>query len=146
MIRIEILAAGRMKPGPHLELWKEYAGRMAWPLSLTEIDARSQAGEWKKLQEKIDPRAFLFVMDERGKSLRSMDFAARLDRLSAEGASTAQFLIGGADGLSDEIRKKAGMLLSLGPQTWPHMLARVMLAEQIYRAQQILAGHPYHRE
>lgn len=146
MIRIEILAVGKMRAGPMADLWQDYAGRMTWPFGVTEVEGRSPAEELKKLRDKIDPRAFLFVMDERGKSLRSLDFASRLDKLAAEGAGHIQFVIGGADGLNDEIRKKAGALLSLGPQTWPHMLVRVMLAEQIYRAQQILAGHPYHRE
>jgi 23S rRNA (pseudouridine1915-N3)-methyltransferase len=86
-------------------------------------------------------------MDERGKSLTSPAFAAKLQELSSTGQADLQFLIGGADGLNDAIRKRPNsFLMSFGAQTWPHQMVRVMLAEQIYRAQQILLGHPYHRE
>jgi 23S rRNA (pseudouridine1915-N3)-methyltransferase len=85
-------------------------------------------------------------MDERGKSLPSLKFADKIRDLQNQGRSHIQFIIGGADGLGDDIRKRADLLLSFGAQTWPHMLARVMLLEQIYRCQQILSGHPYHRE
>ena len=146
MLRIEIIAAGRMKNGPHRTLWDEYAKQMTpWTLKLTEIEGQNTADEHKKLAAKIDPSAFLFVLDEKGKSLASKNFATKLDGLATE-ARPVQFIIGGADGLPQIIRDKAGFLLSFGIQTWPHMMVRVMLAEQIYRAKQILAGHPYHRE
>ena len=85
-------------------------------------------------------------MDERGTSLSSRDFAAKIDGFQNNSFGTVQFIIGGADGLSDDIRKKAHFMMSFGKQTWPHMLARAMLAEQLYRATSILANHPYHRE
>jgi 23S rRNA (pseudouridine1915-N3)-methyltransferase len=146
MFRIDIIAAGRMRAGPLASLYNEYKTRMVWPVNLIEVEGRNAAEEHEKLAAKIDPRAYVFILDEKGRSLRSQDFAAKLDKLGAEGRNHIQFVIGGADGLSDEMRKKADFLLSFGGQTWPHMLVRVMLMEQIYRARQIIAGHPYHRE
>jgi 23S rRNA (pseudouridine1915-N3)-methyltransferase len=85
------------------------------------------------------------ALDGHGTALGSEGFAARLAAWRDGGAGDLAFLIGGADGLSEAVRKRAQMVLSLGPMTWPHFLARGMLLEQLYRAQQILAGHPYHR-
>src|SRR5690606_18149242 len=90
------------------------------------------------------PGALIVALDERGRALDSAGFAAQLARWRDAGRDLA-FLIGGADGLDDEVRAKAGFLLSLGPMTWPHQLARVLLAEQLWRAYSILSGHPYHR-
>jgi len=147
MLRIDVIASGKMRNTPFATLWNDYAARMApWNVNIIEIEGKNQAEEHLKLAAKLDPRAHIFVLDEKGKSLRSMDFASRLDKLAAGGENHIQFVIGGADGLSDELRKKANFLLSFGVQTWPHMMVRVMLLEQLYRARQILAGHPYHRE
>jgi 23S rRNA (pseudouridine1915-N3)-methyltransferase len=146
MLRIDIIAVGRMRASPVSELWNEYRKRLKWPVTLVEIDGKNTADEHAKLHEKIDHGSFLFALDEKGKSLPSVDFASRLDKLAGEGRNHVQFLIGGADGLNESLRKKAGFLLSFGSQTWPHMLVRAMLIEQIYRAQQIIGGHPYHRE
>ncbi len=146
MRRIDIIAAGKMRAGPVSDLWSEYRKRLKWPVNLIEIEGRNAAEEQRKLAEKIEPGAFLFALDEKGKSLRSADFATRLEKLAVEGQSHIQFLVGGADGLNESLRNKAGYLLSFGSQTWPHMLVRVMLMEQLYRARQIIDGHPYHRE
>jgi 23S rRNA (pseudouridine1915-N3)-methyltransferase len=146
MLRINIIAAGKMRAGPLDSLWGDYKKRLQWPVTLIEIEGRNAAEEQQKLEDKIIAGAYLFALDEKGKNLRSTEFAVRLDKLAAEGRNHVQFIIGGADGLSDGLRKKSDFLLSFGTQTWPHMLARVMLMEQIYRAQQIIAGHPYHRE
>lgn len=146
MIHIEIIAVGKMRDSALLSLWDDYRKRLRWPCTLYEIEARKTGEEEKKILEKINPRAFVFVMDEHGQSLPSLAFAKKLEDTAAGGISPIQFVIGGADGLSEIIREKADFLLSFGAQTWPHMLIRIMLAEQIYRAQQILAGHPYHRE
>jgi 23S rRNA (pseudouridine1915-N3)-methyltransferase len=85
------------------------------------------------------------ALDERGAALSSAAFAERLGTWRDGGIPDLAFLIGGADGLADTVRQRAGLVLSLGLMTWPHLLARGLLLEQIYRAQQILAGHPYHR-
>lgn len=146
MLRIEILAAARLKKGPFAELRDEYLKRMAWPLTITEIEGKNAVEEQARLVEKIRPGATLIALDEKGKVLTSREFASRLSELSTQGLTDVQFLIGGADGLNDEIRKRARFLLAFGPQTWPHMMVRVMLLEQLYRAQQIIAGHPYHRD
>lgn len=152
MLRIDIIAAGRLKKGPLLDLCQEYQKRLKWKVSLHEIESRYtesdnvQADEQRKISEKIDPSAFVIVLDERGNGLRSLDFAKTIENLQNTGEGHLQFIIGGADGLTEDVRARANLLLSFGQQTWPHMLARVMLLEQIYRAQQILIGHPYHRE
>ena len=113
---------------------------MKWPVVLREIEAgkNETAGFLKELEKKP---GVIVALDERGKSLGSAEFCKQLYAWE-----NVTFVIGGADGLDEEIRKKADFLLSFGKQTWPHMLVRVMLLEQIYRAQQIASGHPYHRE
>ncbi len=152
MKKIDVIAVGRLKKGSLFELAEEYKTRIRWPLELHEIEnkhddpERAQTFENQKVLEKIKDDAFVIVLDERGGGLRSLDFAQTLDNLKNSGERYIQFIIGGADGLTDEVRDRANLLLSFGQQTWPHLLARVMLLEQIYRAQQILAGHPYHRE
>lgn len=145
MPAIEIIAAGKLKNDPLLDVFDDYKKRILWKFSLIEIDEKTQNGQLAEIAARIKPGAALVVLDERGKSLPSRDFAAKIDAW-AQTYPTIQFIIGGADGLSDDIRKKATMLMSFGAQTWPHMMARVMLCEQIYRAQQIIAGHPYHRD
>ena len=93
----------------------------------------------------IPQGSVVVALDERGKALSSEAFAAKMGAWRDQGAADIAFLIGGADGHGDAVRARADFLLALGPMTWPHMLVRGMLTEQIYRAQQILAGHPYHR-
>jgi 23S rRNA (pseudouridine1915-N3)-methyltransferase len=145
MASIEFITVGKLKNDPLLDVFDDYKKRLTWKFTLHELEGKSQADQLARISEKLNPNAALIVMDERGKSLASRDFAAKMDQWQTA-FQVIQFVIGGADGLSDEIRKKATMLLSLGSQTWPHMLARVMLMEQVYRAQQILSGHPYHRD
>ena len=91
-------------------------------------------------------RARLILLDERGQDLPSRDFAARLEDWQEQGAAQLTFVIGGAEGVLDVMRQRADFILGFGRATWPHRLARVMLLEQIYRARQITAGHPYHRD
>lgn len=146
MASIEILCIGRLKNNPLEKVWDEYARRLQWTLSLTEMEGKSHKEELEKLTAKIDAQAVLIVLDETGKTLSSRDFAQKLDQFQIAGQNKFQFMIGGADGLNDKIRVRADLILSFGKQTWPHLLARVMLIEQIYRSQQILAGHPYHRD
>lgn len=151
-MNIQLLVVGRMKKGAHLELFNGYLKRMEWTVTVHEVESRHteqkqiHKDETTQILERLNPQAFVIAMDERGKSLPSRKFAERIQNLQNEGISQMQFIIGGADGLSDEIRARANLLLSFGQQTWPHMLARVMLLEQIYRCQQILKNHPYHRD
>lgn len=147
MLRIEILAAEKLKSGPLLELWNDYHKRLtSWSLTLHEITAADDRQLETRMSEKLRDNARIFVLDERGKSLSSRDFATKLELLESDGTEYLQFVIGAAEGVPEIIKKRAHFLLSFGIQTWPHMMARVMLLEQIYRARQILDGHPYHRD
>ena len=144
---VEIIAVGKLKnSSPFYVLYDDYARRLQGKLTLHELDGHTQADELKNIQAKLSPSNILIVLDEKGKSLPSMKFAKKLEELQQIKPGKIQFVIGGADGLSDDIRSQADLVMGFGAQTWPHMLARVMLIEQIYRAQQILANHPYHRE
>ena len=158
-MKLRILAVGRAKGGPEAALIAEYQKRLHWPLVIEEVEekrplsgAELKAREGALLQAAIDragkagARPILVALDERGKILGSRDFAARLKGWEEQGAPEILFLLGGADGLAPGLRDQAAFVLSLGQMTWPHLLARAMLVEQIYRAQQILAGHPYHRD
>lgn len=152
MLKIDIIAVGRLRKGPCFELCQEYMKRIKWSFSVYEVESKggasevAQKEEIRKIEEYINPDAFIIVMDEKGDGLRSLDFAKTIENLQNSGEDYIQFIIGGADGLTDEIRGRANLLLSFGQQTWPHLLVRVMLFEQVYRAQQIISRHPYHRE
>jgi len=153
-VKIHVIAAGRMRGRPEAALWDDYAGRIrAWPVALREVAPRRQpaSGETAALETAallaaLPDRATVVALDERGETLDSRGFAARLGRWQEAGVADLAFLIGGADGLAPAARERAALLLSFGRATWPHLLVRALLAEQIYRAQQILAGHPYHRD
>ena len=151
-MRITILAIGRAKASPESALFEHFVRRLTWPLALREFEekralppARRIASEGKMLLDALPEAAKAVVLDERGASIGSADFAARLGQWRDEGAQDICFLIGGADGHAPEARARADLLLGLGRMTWPHLLVRALLAEQLYRAQSILAGHPYHR-
>jgi 23S rRNA (pseudouridine1915-N3)-methyltransferase len=144
-MKIHILAVGRLR-GAHAELCAEYAKRLILPLAIKEIAAPSQKGEVEALLKAIPAKAFVVALDERGKDLSSRELAVKLAAWQDQGARDLVFLIGGADGLTDEVRARADFTLGLGRKTWPHKLVRVMLLEQLYRAQQINSGHPYHRD
>ncbi len=151
-MKIDILAIGALKKGPHFELYQTYLKRIQWAVNLVELESKikdqkpRQMDEQDKILKHIHPQAYVFALDERGKSFPSSQFSVIIKDLQNAGQSHIQFIVGGADGLTDAVRQKCDVLLSFGAQTWPHMLARVMLLEQIYRAQQIISGHPYHRE
>lgn len=146
MIPVHLIAVGKMKSGPHKDLFDDYKKRLTGRFDLTELDARTTADEHKKILETIDASKPLILCDERGKNMNSRDMAATLSKISETRGGPLQFVIGGADGMNDEIRSKADLSISFGAMVWPHMLVRVMLMEQIYRCQQIIAGHPYHRD
>lgn len=151
---IRILAGGRWKAGdPARILFDDYVRRLPWPVALNEIDprigdpARRQAAESAEIvaAAATPPGRVLIALDGRGRDLASDDFAARIKTWQDEARPALVFAIGGADGLTDDVRRAADLVLSFGKMTWPHLLARAMLAEQLYRASSILAGHPYHR-
>jgi len=152
MMRLTIVAVGRHKTGPLKALQEFYAERIRWPLTIREVEERRKlppaelkAREGELILGALPKDAELIALDGRGKTLSSTDLANRLARWRDADAGLA-FAIGGADGLADTVLDKARLVLSLGAMTWPHLLVRGMLLEQLYRAQQILAGHPYHRE
>ncbi len=143
---------GRARAGPERDLYDSYAKRVTWPLRLREIEekrplppAELKEREGEMILAAIPPNSAVLALDEGGRSCPSKEFARFIADIRDEGRACAVFVIGGAEGLSVPVRDRADILISFGRQTWPHMLVRAMLMEQIYRAQQILAGHPYHR-
>lgn len=147
MSSIIIIAAGKNKTAsPFYQLWSQYEKRMQWKVTLHEVEAKSPKDELQKLKNKINPSFPLIALDEKGKNISSIELSKEIEKLQLDGISNIQFIIGGADGLDNEIRNQTKLTLSFGKLTWPHMMARCMLLEQIYRAQQILNSHPYHRE
>lgn len=148
-MKIRIIAVGKLKNSPLLDMCDEYVKRIGWKVSVKEIDApkgSTSAQEAPLILKHLSEPSFVIALDERGETFTSPEFAKKVSKWqSAAPANTLTFLIGGADGFDNAVREKANFLMSFGKQTWPHMLVRVMLLEQIYRAQQILAGHPYHR-
>ena len=159
-MKLHILAVGRLKSGPEWELCEDYLKRargLGRSCGISELHLRDFAEsklahapariaeEASRLLAACSPQAFTIVLDERGKSLSSADFAKVIGRHLDQSTTEIAFLLGGPDGHGSQLRAKAGLLLSLGAMTWPHRLARAMLAEQIYRAVTILVKHPYHR-
>ena len=158
-MRLLIAAVGKLKQGPERVLVRIYLGRAEAagrklhlsPLAIIELpESRAatakarKAAEGEALLAKIPPSHRLIALDPSGEALSSEAFAARLAKLRDGGAEGVAFVIGGADGLSPELLAKA-KAISLGAMTLPHGLARIVLAEQLYRAATILSGHPYHR-
>lgn len=156
MTRVSICAVGRLRSGPEKELIDDYAQRFdrtgralgLGPLKITEVEDKKNAGmgaEAKLLRSALPSGAVLVTLDERGKLVSSPAFAKKLAGWRDEGRSDIAFVIGGADGIDPSLRAEADFSISLGQMVWPHMLVRVMLAEQLYRAASILSGAPYHR-
>lgn len=149
-MRLLVVAVGRARAGPERALWEEFSGRLTQPLQLVEVESKRPGPglrdrEAELLLRAVPADAILVALDERGTNLSSEAFAKLIAGWRDGGTDTLAFVIGGADGLADGIRKRARLLLSLGAMTWPHMLVRGLLAEQLYRAERIRAGHPYHR-
>jgi 23S rRNA (pseudouridine1915-N3)-methyltransferase len=155
-MRIAIAAVGRLRAGPEQALVSDYLVRFdavgrgiaLGPARVVEVEdrrGRGPDGEAEALLAAVPDDAVIVALDERGRTLDSPTFAGRLARWRDEGHRDAALLIGGADGHGEAVRARADLLLSFGPMVWPHMLVRVMLAEQLYRAAGILAGSPYHR-
>ncbi|WP_127901190.1 23S rRNA (pseudouridine(1915)-N(3))-methyltransferase RlmH [Solirhodobacter olei] len=155
-MRVHICAVGRLRAGPERELVQDYLTRFdrtgrplgLGPAILAEVEDKKGGGmeaEAALLARAVPSGALTCLLDERGKSLKSPDFADQLGRWRDAGRQDVAFLIGGADGLAPELRQGADFAISFGRMVWPHLLARVMLTEQLYRAATILAGSPYHR-
>ena len=148
-MRIRLIAVGRMRRGVERVLYEHYRQRLRWEFDLREIDDRktgsSKEREGEAILTAVPDGAILVALDERGRDMASGVLAKKIGTWRDTGISDLAFAIGGADGLSDQVRQEADLLLAFGSATWPHLLVRGMLAEQLYRSQQILAGHPYHR-
>lgn len=139
-MKLHIVARGRIGRGPEAELVARYAKRIVWPLVITELPETGG-----KIAELITP-ARIIALDETGDQLSSTLFAKLLEGWRDEGVREVRFLIGAADGLTPSERATADRMISFGAATWPHLMVRALLAEQLYRATTIIAGHPYHRE
>lgn len=137
---LHIVARGKIGRSPEAELVERYVKRIAWPTKLTELP--DKGGKTPDLPA----NSVVIVLDESGSTLSSTELAAKLEAWRDGGKREARFLIGAADGHDDALRGSADLLLSFGRATWPHLLVRAMLAEQLFRSVSILAGHPYHRE
>lgn len=155
-MKVRIVAVGRLRPGPEATLISDYTHRFdrtgralgLGPLDLREVEAKrsGMAAEAPLIEKASAGASPLIILDERGTTLSSPNFARKLAGWRDQGRPEACFVIGGADGIDPVHRDQADFTLSLGKMVWPHMLARVMLTEQLYRAASILAGSPYHRE
>ncbi len=141
-MRVTIISVGKWKNCPEREIFEEYKKRLPWKIDLIEVDEKKA----KNILEFVPEKSYKIVLDEKGNQFSSKDFASQLNKLQVQGRSKIAFLIGGADGHDKAAIEKADLLFSLGKMTWPHMLVRAMLAEQIYRAFSIISGHPYHRD
>ena len=139
-MQLHVVARGKIARSPEAELVERYAKRIVWPLKLTELPERGGS-----VAAPLTPFRTI-VLDERGRDLTSAEFAAQLSRWRDDGVREARFWIGAADGHDEALRGSADLVLRFGAATWPHLLARAMLLEQLWRATSIIAGHPYHRE
>ena len=137
---LHIVARGKIGRSPEAELVERYLKRIPWPTKVTELPDRG--GKMPGPPSGI----VTIALDERGKTLTSIELARKLEAWRDGGKREARFLIGAADGHHEDQRSSADLILSFGAATWPHLLVRAMLAEQLFRATSILANHPYHRE
>jgi len=155
-MKVSLIVVGRMRSGPERELLHDYLTRYErtgrglgfGPATVIEVEDKKSSGmkgEAVLLRNAIPKDAVLVVLDERGKGMSSPEFSRVLAGWRDQGRGHMAFVIGGADGIATDLRGEADLLLSFGQMVWPHMLARVMLSEQLYRAVSILAGAPYHR-
>lgn len=145
-LKIQIIAAGSLKTGPQKELLDLYAKRLTSPLKIVEINVRQSTKiSAEHYMKHLSEKDVVVLLDETGKNISSRDFADILKKHS-ETRKRVSFIIGGAEGIPPEIKKLATDSISFGKLTWPHLLVRALLVEQLYRAQQITSGHPYHRD
>lgn len=154
-MKITIISIGKFENSPHIKVFEHYLKRMKWDIELKELDLKNtnnlsvekiKEGEGKLIAKAIKSGSLTIALDEKGKEFTSVNFAKLLADFSLRGNSHLTFVIGGANGLSAEILAMAQLKISLGLMTFPHLMVRAILLEQLYRAQSIIAGHPYHRE
>ena len=143
-MRVTILAIGRQRDAALAGLIEDYRRRCAWPVAIVECQPKKGESEAQRLARALPPGAAILALDCAGELASSQALAARLAAWRDGGRDVA-CLIGGADGLGGDLLARADWCLALGRLTWPHLLVRLLLMEQLYRAGTILAGHPYHR-
>ncbi len=139
-LKLHIVARGKMGRCPETDLIDRYTKRITWPFAITELP--DTGGK----QPPAGPATIIIALDETGEQLSSTAFAKRVEAWRDAGTRELRFMIGAADGLTTEERASASLMIAFGKATWPHMLTRAMLVEQLYRVTSIIAGHPYHRE
>jgi 23S rRNA (pseudouridine1915-N3)-methyltransferase len=139
-VLLHIVARGKIGRSSEAELVDRYLKRISWPMKISELPDRGG-----KMPE-LPANSVTVVLDEKGQAISSIELARKLEAWRDAGKRECRFLIGAADGHDDRQRASADLLLSFGPATWPHLLVRAMLAEQLFRSTSILANHPYHRE
>lgn len=154
-MKISIISIGKFENSPHKQVFETYIKRLKWKVELKELDLKNsqnfsvpkiKEGEGALILKALKPSSKLIVLDEDGKQFSSVAFAKMISDFAVAGDSDLSFAIGGSDGLSEEVLKKSNLKISFGKMTFPHLMVRAILAEQLYRAQSIIAGHPYHRE
>ena len=151
-MKLILLCVGTLKAGPEKDLISRYRSRLSWPFEMREVICRkkgtpAQIVEWEGelLVQALETGTAAIGLDSQGMSLTSEEFSQCIENYSLKGIRSLTFIIGGAGGLSSLVRSKCQKMISFGCMTWPHLLVRGLLVEQLYRAQQILSGHPYHR-
>ncbi|WP_374764127.1 23S rRNA (pseudouridine(1915)-N(3))-methyltransferase RlmH [Yunchengibacter salinarum] len=152
-MNIHLIAVGKARSGPEKTLTDGYLKQCGWPSALSEVALKktpANSDERKRLEadlllNAVPAGARLVALDERGKALTSEALADRLGQWEDNGSRDVALVLGGADGLHKDVRARADLVLALGQLTWPHMLARAMVAEQLFRCWSIRTGHPYHR-
>ncbi|MGB0748562.1 MAG: 23S rRNA (pseudouridine(1915)-N(3))-methyltransferase RlmH [Magnetospiraceae bacterium] len=152
-MRFTLVAVGRSRDGPERDLFAHFNRRLQPSIDLREVDEKRPLPPAQLIEREgalllgaVPEGAYVIVLDEKGKTLTSQAFATRLEAWQMDGIRDVAFLIGGANGHGAAVKSRANLLLSLGGMTWPHMLVRGLVAEQVYRAHCILTGHPYHRD
>lgn len=142
-MQISLAVIGKLRDPALKSLYEEYYKRLEWKLTLYEYEGKSSLSQ---LSQCVARAPYIIALDEQGENLKSEEFSHLLDTIQLHHQGKVFFVIGGAEGLPQDIKTKAQKTISFGRLTWPHLLVRVLLMEQLYRAQQILKGHPYHRE
>ena len=154
-MKISIISIGKFENSPHKQVFETYIKRLKWKVELKELDLKNsqnfsvpkiKEGERALILKALKPSSKLIVLDEDGKQFSSVAFAKMISDFAVAGDSDLSFVIGGSDGLSEEVLQKSNLKISFGKMTFPHLMVRAILAEQLYRAQSIISGHPYHRE
>ncbi len=154
-MKITIISIGNFENNVHKEVFDNYRKRMRWNIDLKEISSKTNKNssaqktkedEAKLIIKALDKSSYIIALDEKGKQYSSQNFAKLFENFALNGDSNITFIIGGANGIADEVLQMAKAKISLSLMTFPHLMARGILMEQLYRAQSIIAGHPYHRE